>query len=120
MFSRVRALSVVMSFAVGGLSMGDEKTEPTRIAPLDFFVGDWHIDGELDLDGKRTKFEARYGIAQEAGSAWLVGTASVMGSTVHDFWGYDPTTKDFIRIQFQSDGSRGEMHSTGWQHDTLV
>ncbi len=93
----------------------------SRLAPLEFFLGSWQIDGEMeDPSGKPVKFTATYTIKADLGGAWLVGSAVVMGNSVRDFWGYDAASRDFVRIQFQSDGMRGEVHSPGWEGNSMI
>jgi hypothetical protein len=110
----VAAVAFVAALAV--MPPGARADEP--LAPLQYFVGKWMIEGDTTVGGKPTHWRAPYDIVREGG--WLVGSATIFGNRIHDYWGWDGVKKDFVRIQLQSDGSRGEIHSPGWKGDTVA
>jgi hypothetical protein len=95
---------------------------PHALEPLAFFVGQWRIEADVTdpSTGKKSHLSALYTIRSDAHDGWLTGSATVGGLVVHEFWGFDPERKDFVRVQINGDGSRGEMHSEGWHGDTIV
>jgi len=91
------------------------------MADLAFFVGNWAIDGEgVDFTGKPFKISAHYLVAFDLDGAWLSASGEILGAKLREYWGYDARKHEFLRIQFQSNGTFTVLHSTGCRKDTLL
>ncbi|MGO9605405.1 MAG: hypothetical protein ACLQAT_18790 [Candidatus Binataceae bacterium] len=107
--------------AVGPKSWIAEAAGPPTIADLDFFVGDWVIEGEgVDFGGKPFKLNGHYSIERVLDGGWLASSGNFLGAKLREYWGYDSANRKFLRIVFQSNGAFAILRSAGWNDANLL
>ena len=87
---------------------------------LDQLVGQWRVEATDPATGKTETI--RYEVRRFAGQAWLsgAGQSDDPGFESRDVWGYDPITKEVIRMVFVGSGTYAIVRSPGWKDGTLV
>lgn len=120
MFARMKALAFAALLLLGCASTRSNVAASKPDPDLDYFVGNWVINGEDPGSGK--KFTLNYRIEPTLDGVWLTGFADSpsMPLKIRDFWGHDPATKGLVRIIVDSGANHGVARATGWQGDTLL
>jgi hypothetical protein len=90
------------------------------LAPLEYFVGSWLIEGKDPGSGQA--FSLRYHLEPVLGGAWITGHGETPARDleVRDYWGIDPISGEIVRIIVDSNGTNGSVRSRGWNGDTLI
>jgi hypothetical protein len=104
------------------LSCGGAKPPPvreTRVDELSYFVGSWVAEARDPSTGRT--FSLRYEVHPALSGNWYAGhgEAPELHLEIHDFWGRDPVTGNFVRVLFDSGGGWGTVTSPGWEGATL-
>jgi hypothetical protein len=95
---------------------------------LKFLTGSWACEGTANLGpGKSVKIKATAKTKSELGGFWqsFVYTEKKskdypMAITAIGTWGWDATSKKFVRAEFQSTGGYVTGTSSGWAGDTFT
>jgi hypothetical protein len=104
------------------VACGASKPRPlrdTRVDELGYFVGSWLAEARDPSTGRT--FTLRYDVRPALSGTWVAGhgEAPELHLEIHDFWGRDPVTGDFVRVLFDSGGGYGTVTSPGWDGPTL-
>ncbi len=91
-----------------------------KLAPLDWFVGQWHCAGQF-ANGKPIRSVETFAI--ELGGRWLrMHHAAIAPNryAADEWWGYDRAAKQFTFTVFDNMGGLRHYVSAGWNGDALT
>jgi hypothetical protein len=108
---------------------GPPKPSPELITTTKYFVGSWKCDGTMPAGpwGPGGKETTAMSFKMELGDMWMavegdmkMADAKMPPMTFRGVNGYDPTTKKFMRMDWDSMGGVAHMSSPGWEADKMV
>jgi hypothetical protein len=129
------ALLGALLFVSGTASAADtNKGTQTAAMPakeleqLKFFDGEWKCDGKMEASeqGPAHTFKSTVSIKPESNNMWYGINYTEEKSKDHPartgrgYWGYDPSSKQFVRMFVGSNGDWETATSQGWTGNELV